>query len=105
MKIKMYALSQEELAKLNQLNVGDSIQFNDSHDLNNWVYANIIGIYKTSKPIPATITGDTYRSENTIFTDLRFPEKPSGHKDDPLFMTATFKVDDVNQYEEVKERI
>lgn len=97
----------EELAKLNQLNVGDSIQFNDSHDLNkSEVYtANIIGIYKTSKPIPATITGDTYRSENTIFTDLRFPEKPSGHKDDPLFMTATFKVDDVNQYEEVKERI
>ena len=35
---------------------------------------------------------------------MRFPEKPSGHKDDP-YMTATFKVDDVNQYEKVKEKI
>lgn len=97
----------EELAKLNDLKIGDRIQFNDSHNTENSdIYsAQIVGIYKANKPIPATITGDTYRSENAIFTDLRFPEKPSGHKDDPLFMTATFKVDDVNQYEEVKKRI
>ena len=97
----------EELAKLNQLNVGDSIQFNDSHDLNkSEVYtANIIGIYKTSKPIPATITGDTYRSENTIFTDLRFPEKAEGNKNNPLFAKAYFKVADVDEYASVKKAI
>lgn len=97
----------EELAKLNNLKLGDTLKFNDYHDKEkSTIYsAEIVGIYKTNKPITATISGDTYRSENAIFTDLRFPEKPSGHKDDPLYMTATFKVDDVNQYEKVKEKI
>ena len=48
--------------------------------------------------------GDTYRSENVIFTDLRFPEKAEGETS-PLYERAYFKVEDVEAYDEVKENL
>ena len=51
------------------------------------------------------MSGDSYRAENIIFTDLRFPEKAEGCEDDPLYQYATFWVEDVNEYETVRERI
>ena len=49
--------------------------------------------------------GDSYRSENIIFTDLSFPEKPEGNEGSPLYQYATFVVGDVDEYEVVKEKI
>ena len=49
------------------------------------------------------MSGDTFRSENIIFTDLHFPEKVE--QDDPLYEKAYFKVADVDDYEAVKEAI
>ena len=48
--------------------------------------------------------GDTYRSENVIFTDLYFPQKAEGETS-PLFQRAYFKVGNVDDYDAVKERI
>ena len=48
--------------------------------------------------------GDTYRSENVIFTDLYFPQKAEGETS-PLFQRAYFKVGNINDYDTVKERI
>ena len=48
--------------------------------------------------------GDTYRSENVIFTDLRFPEKAESETS-PLFQRAYFKVENVDTYDEVKEKL
>lgn len=50
------------------------------------------------------MAGDTFRSENVIFTDLRFPEKAEGESD-PLYEKAYFKVEDVDAYDTVKENI
>ena len=49
------------------------------------------------------MSGDTYRSENVIFADLHFPEKADN--DDPLFVSAYYKVADVDEYDTVKKRI
>ncbi len=51
------------------------------------------------------MSGDTYRSENIIFTDLDFPEKAEGKENDPLYERAYFKLADVNEYEAVKEAV
>lgn len=97
----------EELAEKNHLSLGDRLQVNDYHDREGAeVYeAEIIGIYQVKQEIPPYMYGDTYRSENVIFTDLRFPEKAEGSKDGPLFQKAYFKVGDVDQYETVREEI
>ena len=97
----------EELAWKNQLKVGDKLQFNDYHDRENAKVheAEIIGIYKVAQKMSPYMSGDTYRSENVIFTDLRFPEKAEGSEGDPLFAKAYFKVGDVKKYESVKESI
>lgn len=96
-----------ELAELNGLKVGDRLEFN------NWkeretaaIYsAEIVGIYDAIQKITPIMSGDSYRSENIIFTDLRFPEKAEGCENDPLYQYATFWVEDVNEYEAVRERI
>ena len=49
------------------------------------------------------MSGDTFRSENVIFTDLHFPEKVE--QDDPLYEKAYFKVGNVGDYDAVKEAI
>lgn len=96
-----------ELALLNDLKIGDNLEFN------NWkeretsaVYgAEIVGIYDTVHKMTPYMYGDSYRSENVIFTDLRFPEKPQGCEGDPLYQYATFWVEDVDEYDAVKEDI
>lgn len=97
----------QELARLNQLEVGDILEFNCWKDRKkSKVYsARIVGIYETLHKITPIMQGDSYRSENIIFTDLRFPEKPSGNEDNPLYQYATFWVEDAEEYQAVKERL
>ena len=96
-----------ELAELNGLTVGDKLEFNDRKEREtSKVYsAEIVGIYDTIHKITPIMYGDSYRSENIIMTDLRFPEKPQGCEGDPLYQYATFWVENVDEYEMVKERI
>ena len=96
----------EELAAQNSLKVGDKLQFNDYHDKDNSsVYeAEIIGIYSVQQYMTPYMADDTFRSENVIFTDLRFPEKAEGESE-PLFEKAYFKVEDVDEYDAVKENV
>ena len=96
----------EQLAQRNSLHIGDTLQFNDCHDPESapiWE-AVIIGIYQTQQLMQPLMSGDTYRSENVIFTDLRFPEKAEGETS-PLYERAYFKVEDVEAYDEVKENL
>ena len=97
----------EELAAQNSLKIGDKLKFNDYHDRENSIVyeAEIVGIYKVNQKMTPYMSGDTYRSENMIFTDLRFPEKAEGNENDPLFAKAYFKVKDVDQYDSVKEAV
>ncbi len=67
--------------------------------------AEIVGIYDTVHKITPIMYGDSYRSENIIMTDLRFPEKPQGCEGDPLYQYATFWVENVDEYDTVKEQI
>lgn len=96
-----------EIAELNGLQVGDYLEFNDCKDREtSTVYkAEVIGIYTSVNGITPIMYGDSYRSENIIFTDLSFPEKPEGNEGTPLYQYAVFVVGDVNEYEAVKERI
>lgn len=97
----------EELAALNDLEIGDVLQYNDYHDReNSTVYeAEIIGIYHVQQYMTPLMSGDTFRSENVIFTDLHFPEKAEGNENDPLYERAYFKVGDVNNYDAAKEKV
>ncbi|MBU3877214.1 ABC transporter permease [Faecalicatena sp. AGMB00832] len=97
----------EELAAHNGLKIGDKMEFNDYHDRENADAhaAEIIGIYQVKQKMTPYMSGDTYRSENVIFTDLRFPEKAEGAEGDPLFEKAYFMVEDVDQYDAVKEAV
>ncbi|MCI9488122.1 MAG: ABC transporter permease [Lachnospiraceae bacterium] len=94
----------EELAAENGLALGDVLGFGDRHDESGSAVqrAEIIGIYRTKQPMAAYMSGDTFRSENVIFTDLRFPEKAEGAEGDPCFEHAYFQVADVDRYEEVR---
>ena len=96
-----------ELAELNGLTVGDKLEFNDRKEREtSKVYsAEIVGIYDTIHKITPIMYGDSYRSENIIMTDLRFPEKPQGCEGDPLYQYATFWVENVDEYDTVKEQI
>ena len=96
-----------EIADLNDLKLGDTLEFNKrSEPETAAVYqAEIIGIYETIYKMTPIMYGDSYRSENIIFTDLRFPEKAEGHEGDPLYQYATFWVEDVDEYDTVKEQM
>lgn len=109
-----------ELAELNGLTVGDTLELSrrisggDTSDKRSVcesgrfdkVYsAEIVGIYDTIHKITPIMYGDSYRSENIIMTDLRFPEKPQGCEGDPLYQYATFWVEDVDEYDTVKEQM
>ena len=96
----------EELAQANHLKVGDTLIFNDYHDTENATIAEakIIGIYQVNQKMSPFMQGDTYRSENVIFTDLYFPQKAESESS-PLFQRAYFKVENVNDYDKVKENI
>ena len=92
---------------MNELNIGDELQFNDYKDReNSSVYtATIIGVYLNAKSIEALMPGDTYRGENIIFTDLNFPEKVTGSPGDPLYQNATFFIESGKNYKQVKSNI
>ncbi|MBQ9031150.1 MAG: ABC transporter permease [Parasporobacterium sp.] len=96
-----------QLAEKNGLQVGNRVSFNSwkEPDSSAEFQAEIIGIYDSKAGIPAYMNGDSYRSENIIFTDLDFPCKAEGHAQDPLYQYATFTVEDVDQYDAVKDRI
>lgn len=97
----------EELAEKNTLKLGDTLQFNDYHDSENaTIYgAKIVGIYTQKQAMTPFMSGDTYRSENVIFTDLSFPEKAEGSLGNPLYEKAYFTVADVDAYTTVKETV
>ena len=96
-----------EIADLNGLQVGDILEFNNWKDReSSAIYkAEVVGIYDSISGITPIMYGDSYRSENIIFTDLSFPEKPEGNEGYPLYQYATFVVEDVDEYEAVKDRI
>lgn len=96
-----------ELADLNQLKVGDKMEFNnwEERDTSEVYSATVIGIYDSVQKITPIMIGDSYRPENIIFTDLDFPEKAEGKEGNPLYQYATFWVEDVNQYDEVKSHM
>ncbi len=93
-----------ELAQLNGMTVGDRLEFNNwkERETSTVYSAEIVGIYDSIQKITPIMAGDSYRAENIIFTDLRFPEKVEGCKNEPFYQYATFWVEDVNKYEEVK---
>lgn len=96
-----------EIADLNGLQVGDVLEFNNWKDREaSAIYkAEIVGIYDSISGITPIMYGDSYRSENIIFTDLSFPEKPEGNEGSPLYQYATFVAGNVDEYETVKKRI
>lgn len=96
-----------EIADLNDLKVGDRLEFNNRKEREtSYIYgAKIIGIYDTLHKMTPIMFGDSYRSENIIFTNLRFPEKPQGCEGDPLYQYATFWVKNVDEYDAIKEQI
>lgn len=65
----------EELANRNQLKVGDHLQFHAVKNEEPVQEATIVGIYQVKERMKPYMSGDTFRSENVIFTDLHFPEK------------------------------
>lgn len=97
----------EELADKNQLEIGSRISFGNCRDKeDSMAYdVEVVGIYQVNQPIAPYMFGDTYRSENIIFTDLGFPEKVDGKSGDPLYEKAYFKIADVKEYETVKTRV
>lgn len=97
----------EQLADQDHLAVGDKIGFNDYHDPEHSQVqeATIIGIYQTKQLMSPLMAGDTFRSENIIFTDLRFPEKAEGSENDPCYEHAYFQVGDVDDYDAVKAAV
>lgn len=96
-----------ELADKNQLETGCKIRFGNCRDKeDSMTYeAEVVGVYQVNQPIAPYMFGDTYRSENIIFTDLDFPEKVDGKAGDPLYEKAYFKIADVNDYETVKKSV
>lgn len=96
-----------EIADLNGLQVGDFLEFNNwkERETSTVYKAEVVGIYDSISGITPIMYGDSYRSENIIFTDLSFPEKPEGNEGSPLYQYATFVVENVDEYETVKKRI
>lgn len=97
----------KELAELNNLKIGNYLEFNniEQKETSKIYSAKIIGIYNGAKNIEPIMSGDSFRSENIIFTDLHFPEKPSGNTGNPLYQYAIFKVDDVGKYNDIKTEV
>ena len=96
-----------ELSELNGLKLGDILEFNEpgEPETSKVYQAEIIGIYDTIHKMTPIMYGDSYRSENTIFTDLRFPEKAEGCEGDPLYQYATFWVENVDEYDTIREQM
>ena len=93
----------EELAEKNGLKVGDHMRFHPLKEEEPVQEAEIVGIYQVQELMQPYMSGDTFRWENVIFTDLDFPAK--AEQDDPLYEKAYFKVADVDDYDAVKDAI
>lgn len=93
----------QELAQQNNLKTGDTLTFAPVQASEPLQEARIIGIYQVKEKMTPYMSGDTYRSENVIFTDLHFPEKVQ--QEDPLYEKAYFKVENVDEYDAVREAI
>ncbi|MEG0759161.1 MAG: FtsX-like permease family protein, partial [Raoultibacter sp.] len=92
----------QQFAELNGLTIGDAVTLTDAKNTKDAaeVTASIKGIFEIVHEIPTTMSGDTFRSENTFFSDLAFSQKITGNEDDPLYAYATFEVKDPNRYDE-----
>ena len=101
--IKEGRMTTPEDANVCVIKVGDTMKFHPVKEEEPVQEAEIVGIYQVKESIKPYMSGDTFRSENIIFTDLHFPEKVE--QDDPLYEKAYFKVADVDDYEAVKEAI
>lgn len=96
-----------DLADRNGLSVGGRVSLVDAKDPEDGAVctAEIKGIFEIVHDLPTTMSGDTYRSENTVFSDLAFSQKVAGHADDPLYAFAVFEADDPDRYDEVGEAL
>lgn len=104
------------LAEVNQWEIGETVCFK-SHSgeqsqasisgiyISGIYSAEIIGIYETKQERKSIMYGDSYRPENTIFTDMSFPEKPSGNEGNPFYQYAIFKVQNAGKYDQVKKSV
>ncbi|NHM15207.1 FtsX-like permease family protein [Eggerthellaceae bacterium zg-887] len=97
----------EELAALNGLSVGDEMTFLNakSPKESTPATARICGIFRILRNIPSTMTGDTYRSENTVFSDLAFSQKIANRTNDPLYAYATFEADEPSRYADLGDTL
>lgn len=93
----------QQFAELNGLTIGDTVTLTDAKNNTNVteVSAPIKGIFEIVHEIPSNMSGDTFRSENTFFSNLAFSQKITGSEDDPLYASATFEVEDPNHYSEI----
>lgn len=97
----------QDFAQLNGLRVGDTVTFLGAQSTNEaqGITATIKGVFEVVHDIPTNMTGDTFRSENTVFSNLAFSQRVSGNEHDPLYAFATFEVADPNHYAEVGEAL
>ncbi len=95
----------QALAEVSGRGLGDTLSFHSRREPESAPIhtATVIGIYQPSPALQPLMSGDTYRWDNVIFTDLHFPEK--AENDTPLFQTAYFQAEDVNQYDDLKADI
>lgn len=96
----------QALAEKSGRGLGNWMGFNSYRDKENApvCQAQIIGIYEPGPGLRPLMSGDTYRWENCIFTDLRFPEQAENEAF-PAFATAFFRVENVDEYETVKAQM
>ncbi|WP_270298544.1 ABC transporter permease [Eggerthella sinensis] len=97
----------QDLAEANGLSVGDRISLVDAKDPEAALpcAAEIKGIFEIVHEMPTTMTGDTYRSENTLFSDLALSQRIAGREDDPLYAFAVLQVADSSRYDAVGDAL
>jgi len=99
----------EELATMNELNVGDTITFVDPKDESKTYDATITGIYKENSDSSSNMASMFSNSANEIITNTNFVKKIlAGNEELKATITPTFIIKDVDSVEkfsaEVKEK-
>ena len=111
----------EELARLNQLQVGDRLtletlpmidtmmlevmeRFGFKEPVAVQITGEVVGIFRNNRSISFQPGIVSRSSENTIFSDLDFP-KVGVHENDPFYEWASFHVTDVDAIEEVEQKL
>lgn len=97
----------QDFADLNGLSIGDDVAFSDAKGPEgaSSYTATVKGIFRIVHELPTNMTGDTFRSENTVFSDLAFSQRIAGREDDPLYAFALFQVQDPSCYAQVGEAL